>query len=75
MQKRGRLDCMYPYHNRIKQRIRNGELIGYRFEKNYPRIGECLVLVFDTVPALRPIRTHRAGEYTELLADYPELET
>lgn len=58
---------MYPYHNRIKQRIRNGELIGYRFEKNYPRIGECLVLVFDTVPALRPIRPHRVPEYMELI--------
>ena len=66
---------MYPYHNRIKQRIQNGELIGYRFEKNYPRIGECLVLVFDTVPALRPIRPYRVGEYTELLADYPELSS
>ena len=65
---------MYPYHNRIKQRIRNGELIGYRFEKEYPRIGECMVLVFDTAPPLRPIRPHRVPEYMEILANYPELE-
>ena len=49
------------------KRIRNGELIGYRFEDNYPRIGECLVLVFDTAPALRPIRPHRVPEYMKLL--------
>ncbi len=27
---------MYPYHNRIKQRIRSGELIGYYWDDNYP---------------------------------------
>lgn len=26
---------MYPYHNTIKKRIRNGELIGYQFVDNY----------------------------------------
>lgn len=58
---------MYPYHNRIKQRIRNGELIGYEFRTDYPKIGECLVLKFNTVPALRPIRPHRVPEYMELI--------
>ena len=58
---------MYPYHNRIKQRIRNGELIGYEFRTDYPNIGECLVLKFSTLPALRPIRPHRVGEYMELV--------
>lgn len=28
---------MYPYHNRIKQRIRAGELQGHYFTDNYPR--------------------------------------
>ena len=58
---------MYSYHNRIKQRIRNGELIGYEFSKNYPKIGECLVLKFDTIPALRPIRPHKVPEYMKIL--------
>ncbi len=34
---------MYPYHNRLKQRIRAGELAGYEFVAHYPRIGEALV--------------------------------
>lgn len=36
---------MYPYHNRIKQRIRNGELIDYWFTDDYPRIGRALFFV------------------------------
>ena len=59
---------MYPYHNRIKQRIRNGELIDHYFTDNYPGIGEALVLVFNTIPALRPIRPHRYVEYVDILA-------
>lgn len=31
---------MYPYHNTIKKRIKNGELIGYQFVDNYKNIGE-----------------------------------
>lgn len=50
---------MYPYHNRIKQRIRNGELIGYYFTDNYQKIGEALVLVFNTEPFIRPIRPRK----------------
>ena len=58
---------MYPYHNKIKQRIRNGELIGYAFCDNYPKIGECLVLHFRTMPFVRPIRPHRYAEYMSIL--------
>lgn len=58
---------MYPYHNRIKQRIANNELIGYHFEQDYPRIGECLVLEFSTYPFARPIRPHRYVEYAQIL--------
>lgn len=46
---------MYPYHNRIKQRIRNGELIDRYFTDDYPRIGKAMVLVFNTEPFKRPI--------------------
>ena len=38
----------YPYHGRIKQRIANGELTGWYFTDNYPKIGEALVLCFST---------------------------
>ena len=58
---------MYPYHNRIKQRIRNGELVAVRDCANYPGIGECKVLVFSTVPIYRPIRPYRYAEYAEVL--------
>lgn len=58
---------MYPYHNRIRQRIKNGELVDYYFTDNYPRIGEALVLVFNTIPHFRPIRPHRWQEYMELV--------
>lgn len=30
---------MYPYHNRIKQRLRNGELVSHYKADNYPGIG------------------------------------
>ena len=61
---------MYPYHNRIKQRIANGELIGFEFVNNYPKIGECLVLQFNTSPPIRPIRPHRYAEYQSLLIEW-----
>lgn len=59
---------MYPYHNKIKQRIRSGELVDHYFTDDYPRIGEALVLVFETAPVFQPIRPHRWPEYIGLLA-------
>lgn len=59
---------MYPYHGKIKQRIRNGELVDYYFTNNYPKIGEALVLVFNTAPFKRPIRPHRYAEYANILS-------
>lgn len=61
---------MYPYHNRIKQRIHNGELVDHYFTDNYHRIGEALVLVFNTAPFLRPIRPHKWSDYVDILADW-----
>lgn len=61
---------MYPYHNRIKQRIAAGELIGAKFEKKYPGVGECLLLIFNTAPRLRPIRPYRYPEYREVIERY-----
>lgn len=61
---------MYPYHNRIKQRIASGELVDYYFTDIYPWIGEALVLVFNTAPLFRPIRPHRYADYVDILADW-----
>ena len=47
---------MYPYHNKIKQRIRAGELESYYFTDNYKNIGEALALVFNTFPFFIRIR-------------------
>ena len=58
---------MYPYHNRIKQRIKNGELMDYKFVDNYKHIGECLLLFFNTEPYVRPIRPYKYSEYTRLI--------
>lgn len=61
---------MYSYHNTIKKRIRNGELIGYQFVDNYKNIGECLLLTFSTPPFERPIRPHKYHEYVDILAEW-----
>ena len=58
---------MYPYHNKIKQRIHNGELVGFEFVEDWPKIGSCLLLRFNTMPAMRPIRPHRYDEYMPIL--------
>ncbi len=58
---------MYPYHNRIKKRIANGELNRYEFVEKYKNISPCLVLYFKTEPYIRPIRVHRFKEYENLL--------
>ena len=58
---------MYPYHNKIKQRIRNNELAYYEYVDSYKKITPCLLLYFDTEPKIRPIREHRFQEYEELL--------
>lgn len=61
---------MYPYHGRIKQRIKAGELTNWYFTNDYPGIGEALVLVFGTMPFLRPVRPERYAEYVDILAEY-----
>ncbi len=58
---------MYPYHNKIKQRIKNGELVLFEFVEKYKNISPCLVLYFKTEPFIRPIREHRFSEYRLLL--------
>ncbi len=58
---------MYPYHNKIKQRINNNELVGYEYVDKYKQISPCLLLHFSTEPKIRPIRAHRFEEYEALL--------
>ncbi|MBL0310604.1 MAG: hypothetical protein IPP77_13320 [Bacteroidetes bacterium] len=58
---------MYPYHNKIKQRIQNHELIGYEYVDGYKSISPCLLLYFSTEPKTRPIREHRFEEYEVIL--------
>lgn len=58
---------MYPYHNIIKQRIKNNELIRYEYVEKYKNIKPCLLLYFSTEPKIRPIREHRFKEYEEVL--------
>ena len=58
---------MYPYHNRIMQRIKNGELVGFEFCDD----GEfALILQFSTYPFTRPIRPHAVYKYEEILRGY-----
>ena len=58
---------MYPYHNRIKQRIENRELVRYEYVEKYKNISPCLLLYFSTDPKIRPIRAHRFEQYEVLL--------
>ena len=58
---------MYPYHNIIKQRIKNNELSGYEYVNEYNSISPCLLLYFSTEPKVRPIRKHRFEEYEAFL--------
>lgn len=60
---------MYPYHNKIKQRILNNELVRYEYVARYKHIAPCLLLYFETEPTVRPIREHRFEEYETLFAD------
>lgn len=58
---------MYPYHNKIKQRINNNELKAYEYVDKYKSISPCLLLHFNTEPKIRPIREHRFKEYEVIL--------
>lgn len=60
---------MYPYHNKIKQRIKNNELVSYEYVDNYKSISPCLLLYFNTEPIIRPIRKHRFAEYEKIFKE------
>ncbi|MGN0796209.1 MAG: hypothetical protein ACI4MT_04565 [Christensenellales bacterium] len=57
---------MYSYHNRIRQRINNGEMVGIKKGR-----GEfAFVLLFSTYPYERPIREHAAFRYEKELSEF-----
>ena len=62
-----RIFSMYPYHNKIKQRIRNREFTHYEYVQDYKGISPCLLLYFNTEPKIRPIRKHRFKEYEKFI--------
>ena len=61
---------MYPYHNIIKKRIKNGELLGYEYVDDYKNIGEGLLLHFRTPPFERPVRPYKYFEYIDILSEW-----
>ena len=63
---------MYPYHNKIKQRIKNNELKSYEYVDKYKLISPCLILHFITEPKIRPIRESRFKEYEVILNNLAE---
>ena len=63
---------MYPYHNRIKQRIANNELIRHEYVDSHKGIKPCLLLYFSTEPYVRPIREHRFEMYEAIFQQLKE---
>lgn len=60
----------YSYHGRIKQRIKAGELTDVQFVTDYPRIGECMVLMLKIEPIFRPVRPRKYSDYVDILAEW-----
>lgn len=56
----------YCYHNRIRQRINNGELIGIEPSN---KAEFAFILVFNTYPFTRPVRWHSVGKYLDLIGE------
>lgn len=58
---------MYSYHNTIKKRIKNGELL------NIVKIDDGTYLfafIFKKKPIFRPIRYHSANKYLDILEKF-----
>lgn len=57
----------FNYHAKIFQKIKNGELKSYHFEKNYKNIGFALVLCFESEKY--PIREPHFEKYFDLIGN------
>ncbi len=58
----------YNYHAQVINRIKQGKLKSYHFEKNYKGIGFALVLKFDDKKF--PIREKHFEIYFDLIGNY-----
>lgn len=65
---------MYPYHNIIKKRIREGELVSFVHADEYHGIKDVILLVFSTYPHVRIIRNHRFLEYLPFLVNHDNMD-
>ncbi len=61
---------MYPYHNMIKKRIKQGELIRIQKIKDEDF---AFVFIFSCHPYSRPIRHHAVSKYKSILSEYSHL--
>lgn len=61
---------MYPYHNMIKKRINNGELVDFSYADSHNKIEEpVLLLHFATEPKVKPIRKPKWDQYETILKE------
>lgn len=61
----------FNYHAKVKNLIKDGKLVKYRFVKEYHGISPALLLFFDDVKhPIMPIRKERFSEYEALISDY-----
>ena len=58
---------MCPYHNQMKQRIQNKELVSCDCVEKHKTIHPFLLLDFETYPQSSSIREYRFKEYDYLL--------
>lgn len=56
----------YNYHAKIKQKIKDGELVRFEFVDNYKNYSPCLVLYFSD-GKVYPIKEYMFDEYLKLL--------
>lgn len=61
---------MYPYHNVIKKRIKNGELIAIKKIKDE---SFAFVFIFSCYPYTRPIRHSSIEKYKDVLDNFKNL--
>ena len=62
----GSYNIHYCYHNRIRQRINNGEFLGIEPSEKEEF---AFVLVFETFPFTRPVRHQAVEKYLDLIGD------
>ena len=61
---------MYPYHNVIKKRIKNGELIAIKKIKDE---SFAFVFIFSCYPYTRPIRHTSVDKYKDVVDNFKNL--